>query len=330
MYFASKGHEGYGNFDIYKSELVDGKWSKPENLGQPINSSGHDIFFVKDSKQTVAYFSSSRNGGYGDMDIYKINYLDNLNKECPTEKTKLFALNIIDEMPDDLKNKVEVKVPENYKVLSYAWRVNDLNIDEQSAIFDYDYKQQGIYTVHSKVVAYCDTCLSPVVACNSIEIKFDKLKIPVDTTTATVIKPTVLTVVDLSKIKGELSNEQLAAIGFNTAPILFDFDKSVLREDAEEILKTNNEVLKKYPSLKVEIIGYTDSRGTEDHNRALSAQRAKTVKNYLAKAKVKSSQLKFTKGKGARDLVNDCDKGKECDNYMHLQNRRVVFKVYNK
>jgi outer membrane protein OmpA-like peptidoglycan-associated protein/tetratricopeptide (TPR) repeat protein len=330
MYFASKGHEGYGNFDIYKSELVDGKWTKPENLGQPINSSGHDIFMVKDSKQTVGYFSSSRNGGYGDMDIYKINYLDNLNKECPAEKTTLFSLNINDAEPYDLKNKVEVKVPENYKVLSFSWKVNDLNIDNPGATFDYDYKQQGNYTVSSKVIAYCDTCLSLIVACNSIENRFDKLKLNVDTTTATIIKSSVVTPVDLSKIKGELSNEQLAAIGFNTAPILFDFDKSSLREDAEEILKTNNEVLKKYSSLKVEIIGYTDSRGTEGHNKALSAQRAKTVKNYLAKAKVKSSQLKFTKGKGSSNLVNDCDKGKDCDNYMHLQNRRVVFKVYNK
>ncbi|MBA3679801.1 MAG: PD40 domain-containing protein [Bacteroidetes bacterium] len=328
LYFSSTGHEGFGNFDIYKSEFVDGKWSAPENLGQPINSPGHDIFMVRSNDESVAYFSSSRSGGFGDMDIYKINYLNNLNKECPTQKTEQFALNIIDEDLTDLKNKIEVKVPANYKVLSYEWKVNENPITDQLAVLNYDYKQNGNYTVSSKVIVYCDTCLSPLVVCNSIENKFEKVK--VDTSTVITATTAVISAVDLNTLKGELNVEQLQALGFNTNPILFDFDKSNLTVDAEEILKTNNEVLKKHPGLKIEIIGYADSRGTEQHNKALSSQRANAVKNYLAKAKVKSSQLKFSTGKGASNLVNDCGKGKDCDNYMHLQNRRVIFKVYNK
>ena len=329
MYFASKGHEGYGNYDIYKSELVEGKWGKPENLGQPINSAGHDIFMVQDSQKSVAYFSSSRNGGFGDMDIYKINYLNNLNKECPLEKTILFSLSIIDEDATDLKNKVEVKFPENYKVLSYEWKVNENVVADQAAVLNYDYKHTGNYSVSSKVIAYCDTCLSPLVVCNSIENKFEKIKVDTSTTVTNTTLAAV-TPVDLSKVKGELSTEQLQALGFNTNPILFNFDKSSLTTDAEEILRTNTEVLKKHPGLTVEIIGYTDSRGSENHNRILSANRAKSVKKYLAKADVKRSQLKYTTGKGDSNLVNECGKGKECDNYMHLQNRRVIFKVYNK
>jgi len=329
MYFASTGHEGYGNYDIYKSELVDGKWSKPENLGQSINSPGHDIFMVKDNNQTVAYFSSSRTGGFGDMDIYKINYLDNLNKECPTEKTLQLSLNIIDEDASDLKNKIEVKIPENYKVLSYEWKVNENLIADQSPVLNYDYKQNGNYNVSSKVVVYCDTCLSAMVVCSNIENKFEKAK--ADTSTTVAVIPNVLAVeLIIKNAIGELDKDQLQALGFNTNPILFDFDKSDLTTEAKEILRTNNEVLKKYPSLSVEIYGYTDSRGTKEHNRALSAKRAKAVKSYLAKADVKQSQLKYSSGKGANNLVNDCGKDKDCDNYMHLQNRRVVFKVFNK
>ncbi|MGZ3931425.1 MAG: hypothetical protein ACXVP0_08735, partial [Bacteroidia bacterium] len=82
LYFASKGHPGFGNFDMYTSKLVNGKWSEPENMGLPINSPAHDIFMVLDGQGRFGYFSSARAGGQGDMDIYKINYLANFNKEC--------------------------------------------------------------------------------------------------------------------------------------------------------------------------------------------------------------------------------------------------------
>lgn len=73
LYFASRGHPGYGNFDIYKTVLKDGKWDKPENLGLPINSPAHDIFMVQNKDGNIGFFSSGRKGGKGDMDIYKIN-----------------------------------------------------------------------------------------------------------------------------------------------------------------------------------------------------------------------------------------------------------------
>lgn len=72
LYFSSKGHEGFGGFDIYKTKLENGKWTTPENLGQPINSTGNDIFYILHLGS--GYFSSTRSGGFGAMDIYKINY----------------------------------------------------------------------------------------------------------------------------------------------------------------------------------------------------------------------------------------------------------------
>ncbi|MCW3077392.1 MAG: hypothetical protein JWO32_2001, partial [Bacteroidetes bacterium] len=115
MFFASTGHEGYGNFDIYKSEMSDGKWGTPVNLGVPINSPAHDIFMIQDSKATVGYFSSARVGGYGDMDIYKIIYLDNYEKECPSIKPTQITYNVLDGNTDDYANAIEVRIPPDYK-----------------------------------------------------------------------------------------------------------------------------------------------------------------------------------------------------------------------
>lgn len=70
LYFSSKGHNSCGGYDFFVSELVDGVWSRPVNLGYPMNSAGDDIYisFTDDGKR--GYFSSNRNGGFGGMDIY--------------------------------------------------------------------------------------------------------------------------------------------------------------------------------------------------------------------------------------------------------------------
>jgi outer membrane protein OmpA-like peptidoglycan-associated protein len=73
LYFASNGHPGFGGFDIYKSEKNrDGDWMTPKNSGQPMNSPQDDLFFFPTSDSLEAFVSSSRPGGYGGLDIYKI------------------------------------------------------------------------------------------------------------------------------------------------------------------------------------------------------------------------------------------------------------------
>ncbi len=73
LYFASRGHAGFGGYDIYKSgKNRNGEWMIPENAGQPVNSPQDDLFFFPTSDPQVAFISSSRPGGYGGLDIYKI------------------------------------------------------------------------------------------------------------------------------------------------------------------------------------------------------------------------------------------------------------------
>lgn len=70
LYFSSKGHNSSGGYDFYKSELIDGEWSYPENLGYPMNSAGDDIYLSFTDDERSGFFSSNRNGGFGGMDIY--------------------------------------------------------------------------------------------------------------------------------------------------------------------------------------------------------------------------------------------------------------------
>jgi len=78
MYFASKGHSGIGEYDIYESSYIDSLkvWTTPLNLGSPINTPEDNttISFTEDGKS--AYIAANRKEGYGKLDIYKITFGD--------------------------------------------------------------------------------------------------------------------------------------------------------------------------------------------------------------------------------------------------------------
>jgi hypothetical protein len=74
LFFASSGHAGAGDADIFVSERLYNSWevwSAPRNLGENLNSKGFDAFFSLYG-DSVAYFSSSRSGGLSDIYTAKV------------------------------------------------------------------------------------------------------------------------------------------------------------------------------------------------------------------------------------------------------------------
>ncbi len=76
LYFSSNGHNSMGGYDIMSCELTDSGWTSPKNLGYPINSVDDDIFFVTTPDGKRAYFSSFKEEGYGEKDIYMLELID--------------------------------------------------------------------------------------------------------------------------------------------------------------------------------------------------------------------------------------------------------------
>lgn len=73
LFFTSDGHSTMGGRDIFFTKLVGNKWTKPENMGYPVNTTANDNYFTLIADGTRGYFSSDRKGGQGSQDIY---YLD--------------------------------------------------------------------------------------------------------------------------------------------------------------------------------------------------------------------------------------------------------------
>jgi len=76
-------------------------------------------------------------------------------------------------------------------------------------------------------------------------------------------------------IEGEIYESKLLK------DIRFDYDKYDIRSGDAEVLKENAAVLKKYPTVKIQVEGHCDERGTNEYNLALGERRSNSTKKYL-------------------------------------------------
>jgi OOP family OmpA-OmpF porin len=110
----------------------------------------------------------------------------------------------------------------------------------------------------------------------------------------------------------------------------FDFDKSTLRPDAVAILSEATEILKRYPELRVEVAGHTDSKGTDEYNQKLSERRATAVYDYLTSNGVDASRLVGPIGYGeSRPIAPNTNDDGSDNPEGRAQNRRTELNVQN-
>jgi outer membrane protein OmpA-like peptidoglycan-associated protein len=86
LYFSSKGHDSMGGFDIFYSEWDEKteQWSKPKNVGYPINTADDDIFYSISADGMRGYFTSVREESRGGHDLYVA--------DVPSRDLKIIAL----------------------------------------------------------------------------------------------------------------------------------------------------------------------------------------------------------------------------------------------
>jgi hypothetical protein len=72
LFFSTDGKLSTGGYDIVRSDMKDGVWSKPYNLGKPINTDNDDKFFIVTGDGKRGYYSTQLKGGKGEQDIYMI------------------------------------------------------------------------------------------------------------------------------------------------------------------------------------------------------------------------------------------------------------------
>src|SRR5690606_9908300 len=110
----------------------------------------------------------------------------------------------------------------------------------------------------------------------------------------------------------------------------FDFDKATLRPDAVAILAEAAEILKRYPDLRVEVAGHTDSKGTDAYNQKLSERRATAVYDYLTNQGVAASRMTGPIGYGeSRPIAPNTNEDGSDNPEGRAKNRRTELNVQN-
>lgn len=125
---------------------------------------------------------------------------------------------------------------------------------------------------------------------------------------------------EVSEINPDTGRRQIAGVG----NIYFDFDKATIKPESEPTLNRVAEIMKNFPSLKIEIGSHADARGSDRYNMELSQRRAESTLEYLVNQGIDRSRL-TAKGFGESMPLNDCTKPTGCTNEQYAKNRRSEF-----
>ena len=307
LYFASDGLPGFGGLDIFFSKSEKGKWSKPENIGLPMNSPFDDFSLVLDTFGKKGFFSSNRPGGVGKEDIYACKRLDRNSKLRSGMLYTVAAKTDSTTITGYVKDKVTQKpMPGSivFLVNTVKGKAKVLRTDANGK-----YKstvEKGIfYLAKGMENKYLADCLSFEIAADDTAHK--------------------------AKTPRDLLLDQLAlnkVFTFNTMNIeniYFDFNKTYIRPDAKEELDKLVKIMKENP-VSIELGTYTDSRGSDAYNLELSQKRAESVVQYIIQKGIEPGRIK-AKGYGETKLTNRCSDGVPCSEEEHQANRRTEFKV---
>jgi flagellar motor protein MotB len=262
LYFSSDGWPGMGNKDIFFSKLEKDKWSRPQNLGYPINTFNEETGLIVSTDGSEGLFSSSLEGGFGELDIYRFK-LPGIAKPMPVTYVKgivrdretnefLEASIVVVDLETDLalfNDNTSAETGDFLTVLPIG----------STYSFDVDAPGYLFYSKHYNLNEFIGT--EPF----EVALFLDKIKVGANAT--------------LSNIFFETNKYELLPTSTAELNLLVDF------------LTTNGK-------LSIEIQGHTDSSGETKFNEKLSDNRAKEVYKFLVANGIAAKRLSY-KGYGS-------------------------------
>ena len=297
LYFVSDMPGGYGGLDIWRCRLLSNKEvGSVENLGEPINTAGDEMFPTFRPNGDL-YFSSDGHPGLGGLDIF-------------IAKTKTVGWTIehpgfpLNSQGDDFGMTFEGRLNQGFFSSS---RGDNRGLDHIYSFFNPEivqtvkgwvYEQDGYELTAAQVY---------MVGNDGTNLK---LSVRGDGSFTQEIKPGVDYVL-LGTCKGYLNHQEQLRVEPVTeseeyvlqfplaniaAPVLienifYDFDKATLRPESATALDELVKLLNENPNVTIELSAHTDYKGSDQYNERLSQRRAESVVNYLIEHGIAADRL---------------------------------------
>lgn len=292
LFFSSKGHYNMGGYDIFYSQLDNGNWSAPVNIGYPVNTPDDDVFYFPTDTGSVAYLSvidsitrqadifRIRLKKYANPARYTINGRVAVEQGEEIDPSQINLTFIDKESHDTIgsvtigkEGKFEQKVPQGTFHLNFS--------DNEGKTIDSEELHIPPFFAQDQLVF--NTTLS---------------------------------------VKGKKVFDTLYIEN-----ILFDFDKTRLSVESVKMLNSLSGYLAKYPQILLLITGHTDALGSEEYNLKLSVNRANSVAGYLKKQNIDPARL-TVKGLGeSTPLVRNTNPDGTDNPEGRALNRRVELQL---
>lgn len=293
LYFSSDGYPGMGDQDLFVTrKQADGSWSKPQNLGYPINTPDKEESMAVSLSGELAYLASNRPEGYGSMDIYSfplheavrpspVTYVRGRVFDAATKRPLPAQVWLANSKQDS--SGFWVRTDQRGRFLlclplgaSYALRVDKTHYFFYSDHFDL---QKGSREEPFEI----EIPLRPIPQAN-VALPSDEPPTPI-----------------------VLRN------------VFFEPSSAALQPQSRSELLELTKLLENNPDMRIQINGHTDKVGTEEENLALSQARAESVQQFLIQQGIAANRLK-AKGFGESKPIatNDTKTGRAL-------NRRTTF-----
>ena len=362
LYFTSDMPGGLGGFDIWRCKLTGNETGTPENLGEPVNTPGDEMFPTFRPNGDL-YFSSDGHPGMGGLDIYILKErkeesgkrkeitlsADNSQEKEETDislssfhfplSSKLehpgFPLN---SQGDDFGMTFEGKRNQGYfcsnrgDTRGYDHIYSFFNPEIVQTVKGWVYEQDGYELTSAQVY---------MVGNDGTNLK---LSVKGDGSFTQEIKPNVDYVL-LATCKGFLNHQEQLRVEPVTkseeyvlqfplanisAPVLienifYDFDKATLRPESATALDELVQLLNENPNITIELSAHTDYKGSDEYNKSLSQRRAESVVNYLIDHGIASDRLT---PKGYGEGKPKTIKRKVAERYPFLKAGDVLTEAY--
>jgi len=317
LYFMSDGHPGMGGTDMFFArKQKDGTWGKPENLGYPINTEGHEGALIVSLDGKTAYFATDRK--------YDAFTGESILKNTATGKeTDIYYFDLYEAARPQAITYVKATVSdaETNKKLIANVEIVDLAMQKTftTSITDMD----GEFLI----------CM-PVGANYALNVNKEKYLFHSENfalnQSATLEKPYVMNIA-LQPIKEVATTSPSKPTTSSEVPpkskpiilknVFFETGSAELQNVSVTELNRLKTLLVENENLKIQINGHTDNVGTEDANKSLSTNRAKSVYDWLIQNGINSNRLQYEGfGESVPIDTNDTNEGKQ-------NNRRTEFVV---